>query len=444
MKRSTEILLSCAMLLCYTAFCVWLFCLSKIQNNCQLMSINPFVPGAFLLCAYLLNSISARRGISLSLYVIIQLLLSALGIFLLLSTMELSPGGVGTRVLMSVVFACGVFASAILAMEPPKLNSLVTCFDVTVFAALVLLLLDRFLELPAAGSSMWSCFAAIAVTLAALIAGRVEREGAGASVRGNPAAGRALIVGLFALMGALAALLAAFASGGVRSLSEAALSAAKWCWGLVVAAAMLVLGLLERFLLWLSQFIGDEPFAAEPPVQGVSVPAGDMAMDEAFLPAWLGYAVLAVGTAALVWLLIRMRRERAGGRTVLRRRAPRGGEVRKSGLGAALRALFARLSGELGYRLNCLRLRRTPAGLLAWCERHAPKGAKRAGSESGSEFLRRMAALAPGEEQGAALETLSALVEQAFYSPRSAAVEPELYRAVRRCRFSVPEPGSEA
>lgn len=426
------------MLLCYSAFCVWLFCLSKIQNGCQLMRINPLVPGAFLLLTYLLNGISARRGISLSLYVIVQLLLSALGIFLLLNTIELSPGGAGTRVLMGVLLAGGVFASAVLAMEPPKLGSLVMCFDAMVFAALILLLLDRFLALPAAGSAMWACFTAIAVTLAALIVGRVEREGARASVRGDPAAGRALIVGLFALMGAVAALLAVFASGGVRSLSEAALSAIKWCWGLVVSAARLVLGVLERFLLWLSQFISDEPAAAGPPVQGVGVPAGEMSMEEASLPPWLGYAVLAVGAAALVWLLIRMRRERAGGRTVLRRRA-RGGETRKSGLRDALRALLSRLRGELGYRLNCLRLRKTPAGLLAWCERHAPKGAKRAGSESGSEFLLRLAPLVHGAEQGAALERLAVLVERSFYSPRRTAVEPELYRAVRRCRFAAPE-----
>lgn len=439
MKRGAEFFLSCAMLLCYTAFCVWMFCVSKIQNECQLMSINPLVLAAFLLCACLLNGIAARRGISLSLYVIIQLLLSALGIFLLLNTIELSPGGTGTRVLMSVLFAGGVFISAALAMEPPKLRTLVTCFDLIVFAALILLLLDRFLELPAAGTAVWSCLIAIAVTLASLIIGRVEREGARASVRGNPAAGRTLIVGLFALMGALAALLAVFASGGVRSLSEAALAALKWCWGLIVSAAMFVLGLLERFLLWLSQFISDGPVAAEPPVQGVNAPVGDLAMGEASLPPWIGYAALAVGASALVWLLIRMRRERAGGRTVLRRRGPRGGEVRKSGLGNALRALFSGLRGELVYRLNCLRLRKTPAGLLAWCERRAPKGAKRAGAESGSEFLLRLAPLGANAEQGAALERLAVLVERGFYSRHAPAVEPELYRAVRRCRFSAPE-----
>lgn len=435
MKRTTEFFLSGAMLLCYNAFCAWLFCLSKIQNECQVMRMNTVLTAAFLLCAYLLNRAAAARGMSLSLYVIIQLAMSAAGICLLLGTMELSPGGMGTRVLMSVIFAGGVLASAALAMEPPKLHSLVTCFDVMVFSALILLFLGRVLELPALGTALWTCIAAIAAALGALIAGRVEREGAGASVRGSPAAGRALIAGVFALMGIVTALLSAFAAGGMHSLSEGVLAAVKWCWGLVVSAATLLLGLLERFIMWLSQFMSDEPAVLEPMPAGPQMSGGDYSMEEMTLPPWLGYAVLALGAAALVWLLIRMRRERAGGRTVLRRRRPSGGEVRKSGLARALRELFAGLRGTLRYRMDCIRFRKTPAGLLCWCERRAPKAARRAQAESGSEFLLRLAGLGVSAEQSAALETLAGLVERSFYSARPAVVDAELYRAVRRCRF---------
>lgn len=436
MKRAVELLLGGAMLLCYNAFLVWLFCISKIQNDCETMRINPAATALFLLCAYFVNRAATSRSISLSFYVIIQLLLSGLGIFVLLHTLSLSPGGTGTRVLMSVLFACGVFESAFLAMEPPKLRSLVTCFDVVVFLALILLLLDRFLAFPAAGTAAWTCFAAMAASLAALIAGRVGRDGPAAAVRGNPAAGRALIVGLFALMGAVAALLAVFASGGVHSLSEAALRAVKWCAGLVVSAVKLTLGAIERLLLWLSQFMSDEPVIVEPPAQAAQQAAGDYAMEEIPLPPWLGYAVLALGVCLLAWLLLRLRRERAGGRTVLRRRHSRGGEQRQSGLGRALRALLSKIRGALRYRLNCLRFRKTPAGLLAWCERRAPKGSRRGGAESGSEFLLRLSCLSHTGECRDALRELALLVEQSFYSPRSAQVEPRLYKAVRRCRFA--------
>ena len=435
MKRSTEFFLSGAMLLCYNAFCAWLFCLSKIQNECQVMRINTLLTAAFLLCAYLLNRAAAARGLSLSLYIVIQLLLSAAGVVLLLRTMRLSPGGTGTRVLMSVIFSVGVFASSVLAMDPPRLRSLVTCFDTVVFFALILLFLDRVLELPALETALWTCITAIVTTLAALIFGRVERNGTKASVRGSPAAGRVLIAGVFALMGAFTALLTAFASGGVHSLSEAALAAVKWCWGLVVSAAKLVLALLERFIMWLSQFMSDEPVALEPPPAGPQISGGDYAMEEMTLPPWLGYVVLALGAAALIWLLVRMRRERAGGRNTLRRRRPSGSEVRKSGFIRALRELFARLLSALRYRVDCIRFRKTPAGLLAWCERRVPKSERRVDTESGSEFLLRLTGLAVSAEQGAALKTLAELVERSFYSPRPAAVEPELYRAVRRCRF---------
>lgn len=423
------------MLLCYNAFCVWLFCLSKIQNECSVMRISPALMAAFLLCAYLLSRALTSRGISLSLYVLIQLLLSAAGVLLLLRTMHLSPGGSGTRVLMCVIFAGGVFTSAALAVEPPKLSSLVTCFDVVVLFALILLLLGRFLELPALEPALWTCVAAIAASLGALIAGRVEREGSRASVRGSPAAGRALIAGVFALMAAAAALLTAFASGGVRSLSEAALAALKWCWGLVVSAAGFVLGLLERFIMWLSQFVNDDPAALGGMPAAPQMPGGDYEMEELTLPPWLGYAALALCAAVLVLLLLRLRRERTASRTVLRRRHT-SVEMRQSGLSRALRELWSRLCRALRYRADCIRFRKTPAGLLAWCERRVPKSERRALSESGSQFLLRLSASASGAEQSAALKELSKLVERSFYSAHPCAVSPELYKTVRKCRFT--------
>ena len=100
------------------------------------------------------------------------------------------------------------------------------------------------------------------------------------------------------------------------------------------------------------------------------------------------------------------------------------------GLGKALSALAVKMK----YRLDCMRFRNTPAGLLAWCEGRVPRADRKRPDETGPGFVLR---LAEGQSGSAAdaLKRLAELLEKAFYSPASAEADPALCSAVRKCRF---------
>ena len=108
--------------------------------------------------------------------------------------------------------------------------------------------------------------------------------------------------------------------------------------------------------------------------------------------------------------------------------------VRQGGLMDGLREAFSAFREKLAYRIDCMRFRNTPAGLLAWCERHVPRNDRKLPSETGPQFLLRLSEGQSGESS-AALKTLSGLLEKAFYSPDTAGADQSLCAAVRRCRF---------
>lgn len=434
MKRSTELLMGSAMMLSYTAFTGWMFCLSKIQNECTFMELKLPWLAVFLLAVYYVNYILAAKGLSLSVYTGLQLVFAAAGTFVCVHSAALDPGGTGTKVVISIIYACEVFASAFLAMEPVKPKGLVLAFDIVVILAVILLLFDHFIQLLTVRSVLVMCFVSISLTLVALIASRVEREDSSGAVKGDPSAGRLLILGVFIVMAAVTVLIALFASDGVRSISQACLTALNWCVGAVKAAASFLLDLIEKLIMLL-------PSSDEMPVDiemsGAAMGGGDVIYEtgEVHLPAYVGYIAGAVLVAVVIYVLFRLRRERAARRTVVRRRVRRVPAVRESGMGDALRRLFRAMSRALRYKVNCLRCRKTAPGLLAWCERRTRKTQRRRESESGEQFLLRLSRGELSDEQRQALSILAGLVERSFYSPRQAAVPPEIYKTVRSCRF---------
>ena len=86
--------------------------------------------------------------------------------------------------------------------------------------------------------------------------------------------------------------------------------------------------------------------------------------------------------------------------------------------------------GELLFRYNCLRYRRSCAGLLAWCEKRAEGELCRRPDESGERYLLRIASIIGGES-GNILSELASMVERSFYSPEPVAVSNEFYKRVR-------------
>ena len=439
MKKSTGLVTGGALMLTYAAFAGWMFCLSVIQNHCTEMHLYPVPPALYLLAVYAVDSALSGRGVSLSLYVGLQFLFAVAGGALFQFSVALAPGGTGTRVLVGAVYACGAFVAGFAAPERIRQQTLIFCFDTLVIMAAILLLLAHFIPLPALSPALGGCFAAIGAALAAMIICRVGKDGLPSAARGSAGAGRALLVVLLALTGGASALLVALAAGALEGLSAALVRFGGWAAGMGKDAVLLVMGLVERALLWLSRFADDAPVETVP---GLAAAAAEETTPEGIsldVPAWLYAAAGIIIAALLVLLLFRLRRERLPGKKTLRRRYA-AVQKREDGLLQALRRLFAALAGKLRYRLACVRYRRTAAGLLAWCERRAPRDKRRRRGESPGQFLTRLSVEVSGAESAGALTELAKLTERTFYSSTPPPVPPGLYRAVRRCRFS-PAPG---
>lgn len=439
MKRSAELLSCLAAVLFHVALTGWFFCLAVINFDFTAMGLNFIWLCLAGMAGYLLNALLLSRGVPAPVFALVQLLLVAGGAFLYTRCAALEP-----YVLRTVVITCAIYCTtfpmtAYLAYEGPGKNGMLLRFDLLVVMMAVLLLLEHFLVMPAMGSTLIMCGLALAFTVVALVAERAGRwTGSGGPVQGNALAGRLLLAGVFLVVALVTAAIAVLAGGGVRSFSQLCAELLSRCAAGIKSALLWLYGLVERFFSWLAQFAGDMEFAAvgmeEQTVQG-----GDFRMSDAelSLPGWVPWALAALGAALLAVVLFRLRRgraERGGRRTVRRyRRQTR----RESHLKGAFAALLRTLGAKLRYRFNCLRLRRTAPGLLAWCERKAGKDLARRTGESGEQFLLRLAGGEDrGEEEGRPLRELAALVERSFYSPHPAPVSRELYAAVKKLKFT--------
>jgi hypothetical protein len=339
-------------------------------------------------------------------------------------------------VLIGILYAIGVVVTAMVASEAPGQNGLITCFEIVVVMAVILLLLDHTLDFDATKSALLLLLAAGAMSLLGLIADRVQREDTTGAVKGSPIVGRVIIAVIVAVVTAFAVLLAVFALDGMHSLSQACLAAINWCINAIKTAAAFVLHVIERILLWLSQFADDEPIEAVEMGTGVDSTAGIYDDVQMSLPPWLGYAAAALVVALVAYVLFRMRREHMRKRRVVRKKRRSTHSVRQSGFADTLKRLVARLKQAIIYRYHCLRYRKTAAGMLAWCERRAAKTSRRGSDESGEQFLRRLSGGEHSAEQSRALKNLAELVEQSFYSTASPTVPAEVYKAVRSCKFT--------
>jgi len=258
--------------------------------------------------------------------------------------------------------------------------------------------------------------------------------GRGNAVEGNAAFAKILLIVLFGILGALALLVSVYAASGVKSFSEFLINIISTVISGVKAALIFLYGLFERFILWLSQFMEDTPVEAIPamPGGGMEVPPGEETM--APLPSWIYYILIGLAAAALVYIIFRLRKVRTA--KVISRVTVVTRVRRESGLKKALKELWDRICTELRFRFNCLRYRRSAAGLLVWCERHAAETMERKTDESGQSFLRRLGRELGGDSESH-LGELAGIVERSFYSPRPAIVPPELYKAVKKTKFKV-------
>lgn len=435
MKKFTEILSGSAVMLFHVALTGWLFCLSKVNVEFEAMSLNYLALCAVLLPAYYLDLFMLRRGLPVPVFALAQIAFAAIGAWVFVQSAYLQPFKTGTVVMSCIIFCLGFVVADFVAWIPTNESGVLLRFDALTAMIIILLALDHILSLPAAGGAIAMCAVSLFAMLLSGVSMRSGRlAGRGTAVQGDPAVGKILLGVVLGLMALLAGLLVMFATSGMKSFFGFALELGRKCLRAVGAALLWLYGLLERFMLWLSQFASNEPMGAVNAPQSGPVIEPDLSGGElSAVPDWLYPALIALAAAAVVFAIFRLRHVRVG-----KQRFHTGVvrvQTRSSGLKAALGELLLRLKNLVLFRWRCLRFRKTAPGLLLWCEGRVEKSLRRLPGESGESFLRRLSRLGYSPELSAALESLAELVERSFYSPVPVTVPAEVCKSLRRGKF---------
>jgi len=292
----------------------------------------------------------------------------------------------------------------------------------------VLLIADHYLKAPYGSTALTVLGASVLMLLLSLAMMRSEKDAAVGS-----AAGRALPVVLLILIALASGIFAVLGSGAAHSVSSALISVIRGALGMIASAAVFLWSKWEAFCGWLASLL--EPSESVPLNIAVRDDAPDVPeiaepSQTSIIVLYILTALLAVGIiAAFIYAVRKTRLRRIGPGRINNRLA-----VRQGGTAEGLRMALSKLAAKVRYRVDCIRFRNTPAGLLAWCERHVPRAGRKLPSETGPQFLRRLAEDQEGLSSDA-LKKLAAVLEKTFYSPVRAQADPALCSAVRKCRF---------
>lgn len=435
MKRFTELLSGSTVMLFHAALTGWMFCLSKINTDFEAMSLNYLPLCAALLLAYYLDRLMLHRGVPVPLFAVAQMVFIGLSAWLFTKCIYILPFKAGTVVMNCIIYCLGFLVACYCAWMPTNENGVLMRFDALAVMLIILLVLDHVLSLPAAGGATAMCGVCMLLTLTSSVSMRSGRlSGRGSAVQGDPAVGKILLAVVLAVMAGLAALLAAFASSGMKSFFGFIISTGKKCINALFAALVWLYGLLERFMLWLSQFASDEPMGPiENPQMGGAVDPDISGGELATIPSWIYPVLIAIACAIIIFFIFRLRHVRVGRvhyvSTGVRI------QKRRSGWKKAMLELLNRLKSAVLFRWRCLRWRKTAPALLVRCERRVEKEYSRQAGESGESFLRRLSGCDYAPELSAALKSLADCVERSFYSPKPVAVPADVYKTIRRGKF---------
>lgn len=433
MKRFTEILSGSAAMLFQVALTGWMFAMSEINFDFVSMELNYLLLSALMLLAYYLNILMMRRGIPVPAFAVVQAVFLAAGIFTFVKSVALEPFALRTVIINCIIYCLGFVVAAFLAWMPTNQNGLLLRFDVLAVMSIIMIVLDELLYMPGAGDCLGMCFICLALTLLACISMRSGAlAGRGGAVEGNGALGRIMLFAVFGIIGLLALLVIIYASSGVKSFSEFLLNVLTAIVNAVKAALLYVYGIVERIVRWLAQFADDTPMEAvgTESVGNVAIDMGEQAVGP--VPGWIYYALGAVALGIVVYIIFKLRKYRTF--KIYSNVAIVTGARRESGFLKALKELWGKLKTETVFRWNCLRYRRSAAGLLVWCERKAGEELQRRSDESGEKFLLRLGQSLGGEAE-TVLTELAGYVERSFYSPLHAEVPPGLCKAVKKTKF---------
>lgn len=432
MKRSAQIISGMAVTLMLVAVVCWLFAFAKLNIRYEAMHISIVPLAAMAVAAYLLNRLMMTRGASAPLFIVAQILMMVGAAFLFRRCIYLEPFKLRTAIICGGVYCLLMPVTAFLTFEPVKKSGLILSFEIlTIFLALSFLL-GYIAEIPCLGSALAMGFVALAAVLLALIMERVGRyHGAAAAVQGSRWAGRIMLAAAFAFVAVLTTAAVMLAYNGVQRFAELCALLLQKTVQTLLAVLKWIYGVFEAFMTWLSQFFDPEPLGPlDIGPQGGAMPETDQSLNAAGIPNW-AYIVLAViALALLAYCLVRLRKHRFAKVRVhtVRYTAAR----RESNAHGAWRELLRKLSVAVRYRVYSIRYRKTAPGLLAWCEKHAAKEQQRMTGESGEAFLQRLAA-ANGAD---ALNDLAAALEKTLYAREIAPVSPQLYKKIKKIKFS--------
>ena len=440
MRTPNRLLGVIAVAVFFTALSGWFFCLSRINSEFDAMHLRILPLLLAPLAAVAADALLVRRGVSLRLYLVVQALLVAGAAFLFPRCISLTPYKLRTVVLNCVLYCMTFPATAFAAYEPPKKESLLTLFDLSAAGIAVLLIIGSIRPLPALEDACVLGAVSLGCVLLALVAERAGRVRNGQeSVRGSGAGGGIMLGVLFAAVVALTAGGAAVLSVGLQRTAAAVVAAMRWLLGAFLSAVRFLYRILLVIAEWLSGFLREQPGLDAPGQEMPMMPEFGMDQIPLTVPSWFLWVVVGIAAALFLLVLLLLRRRRLSRAAfVLRTQTVRA--RRSGGFGAALRSLLRKLCAALRFRALCILRRNTAAGLLVWCERHAPGPDARRTGESGEAFLRRLAE----KPEASALRDLAALVERSFYAPGGAVVPAALRRSVRQIRFSGRSSRSEA
>lgn len=437
MKRSSEMINCIAELMFNVALAGWMFCLAVLNFDFTVMRLSFPLLCLAAFAAYGIDRFLLNRGVPAPLFVAVQVLLTSAGGWLYVSTICIEPYVLRTVVITCAVYCCTFPAAAYMAYYGVGKNGMLLSFDILTVLMIFLLFLSYFKSMPALGSTLIMCGAALAVTVVSQISERAGRYSSdGAQVQGSAVGGRLLLAGALLAVLIFAGLIVLLAFGGLESVSHLLVELLTAIVNGVKAVLAFLYAQLERFVRWLASMmedttVGDAGFEMAGGMD-VAVDYGDSELN---LPGWLIYVGIGLGVALLAWIMFRLRRSavKRVSRRMVRRRVR---TKRESGLSLALAGIFAGLKRKLLYRFNCVRYRKTAPGLLAWCEKKAGDELCRRQGESGQQFLLRLARTRENAEEGAGLYALAEAVERSFYSPHPASVSRELYSRIRKLKFT--------
>ena len=390
--------------------------------------LSPVWPALLFIVVYAVDRLARNKGMRVLLYIVLQIVLAAAGSAVLELAVSLPSGSVGLRAYMAVFFAITVVICARTTEKDPAQPTLMHRFDIGIILAAVMLLLDHFMPQSVMHSCLFMTVLSLLVILAGLTALRTEKNSAVGS-----GLGKVLPFILLAVIARVAAGIAVFLSGGAGSITAAFIAAVGWVFGSIGKGLGFLWTQWTRFCAWIATLFPEgEPGGGyiENPEMPVNIEHAEEASKTSIV---VLYVLTGLLVAAVLFLIIRRLRN-----VRFKKRAPRAimekDAVRTGSFGEGLRTALGILAQKLRYRLDCIRYRNTPAGLLAWCERKVKRASKKLPSESGSAFLLRLAE-SRAEEEKQALQKLAELVERSFYSKIRTNADVALCRAVRRCRF---------